>query len=120
MKVIRNLFPEVSKRYPSIYFKSLANRRAIEYPGSGVSAKGKPKGNPKGRACVGPSPSLIPIDLTNKNPIELYHDLALLMAAKQAGNTNTLGKANVILDKIKELNSISDKKYNKLIKNFAS
>ncbi len=136
MKVIRNLFPEVSKRYPSIYFKTLANRRAIEYPGSGMSAKGnskgnskgkpkgnskgKPKGKPKGRGYVGSSPSVIPVDLTGKTPVQLYHDLALLKAAKQAGNTNTLGKANMVLDKLKELSSISDKRYDKLINYFTS
>ena len=60
----------------------------------------------------------VPIDLTNKNPIQLFHDLSLLKAAKQAGNTNTLGKANIILDRLKELKSISSKKYEKLLKSF--
>ena len=34
---------------------------------------------------------LVPVDLTNKNPVQLLHELSLLLAVKQAGNKNTLG-----------------------------
>ena len=43
----------------------------------------------------------IPIDLTNKNPVQIFLELSLLLAAKQAGNKNTLGKASIISDHLK-------------------
>ena len=67
----------------------------------------------------------IPIDLTNKNPVQLLHELSLLLAAKQAGNKNTLGKASIILDHLRNNKSISDKsisekKYNKMLSRFTN
>ena len=60
----------------------------------------------------------VPVDLTNKNPIQLFHELSLLLAAKQAGNKNTLGKASIILDHLKNTKSISEKKYDKMLSKF--
>ena len=52
--------------------------------------------------------SSIPVDLTNKSPVQLLHELSLLLAAKQAGNKNTLGKASIILDHLKNMKSINE------------
>ena len=46
-----------------------------------------------------------------KTLLNEYHELALLKAVKQAGNANTLGKANIFLEKWKELKSITHKRY---------
>ena len=62
----------------------------------------------------------LPVDLTNKNPVQLFHELSLLLAAKQAGNKNTLNKASTILDHLQNNKSISDKKYNKMLAKFTS
>ena len=58
------------------------------------------------------------LDLTDKNPVDLYQELAMLKSAKLAGNNNTLSRANVILDRLKNLGAISNDKYLKLIKIF--
>ena len=50
------------------------------------------------RIKIFPGSGLVPVDLTNKNPVQLFHELLLLLAAEQAGNKNTLGKASIILD----------------------
>ena len=63
---------------------------------------------------------MIPVDLTDKNPVQLFHELSLLLAAKQTGNKNTLGKASKILDHLKNNKSISEKKYNKMLIKFTS
>ena len=62
--------------------------------------------------------SSTPIDLTNMNPVQLLHKLSLLLAAKQAGNKNTLGKASIILDHLRNMKSISDKNIIKLLSRF--
>ena len=64
--------------------------------------------------------SSTPVDLTNKSPVQLLYGLSLLLAAKQAGNKNTLGKASIILDHLKNTKSISDKKYNKMLSRFTN
>ena len=63
---------------------------------------------------------VIPVDLTNKNPVQLFHELSLLLAEKQAENKNTLGKASIILDNLKNNKPISEKKYNKMLAKFTS
>ena len=98
MKNIRSIFPDISRRYPIGHLKDLAHQRAIQHPGSGVTQ----------------------IDLTNKSPVELYYELAILKASKLAGNTNTLGKANAILDRLKALEAITNKKYHKILNYFIS
>ena len=65
-------------------------------------------------------PASIPVDLTNKNPVQLLHELSLLLAAKQAGNKNTLWKASIILDHLRNNKSISEKKYNKMLSRFTN
>ena len=60
----------------------------------------------------------VPVDLTNKNPLQLFQELSLLLAAKQAGNKNTLGKASIMLDHLKNNKSITKKKYDKMLSSF--
>ena len=60
------------------------------------------------------------VDLTNKNSIHLLKELSLLLAAKQAGNKNTLGKASIILDHLKNNGSITKKKYDKMLSSFTN
>ncbi len=62
----------------------------------------------------------VPVDLTNKNSIQLFQELSLLLAAKQAGNKNTLGKASIILDHLKNTKSITEKKYDKMLSKFSN
>ena len=62
----------------------------------------------------------VPVDLTNKNALQLFQELSLLLAAKQAGNKNTLGKASIILDHLKNNGSITKKKYDKMLSSFTN
>ena len=64
--------------------------------------------------------SEVPVDFTNKNPVQLFHELSLLLASKQAGNKNTFGKASIMLDHLRNMKSISDKKYNKMLSRFTN
>ena len=64
--------------------------------------------------------SEVPVDFTNKNPIQLFHELSLLLAAKQTGNKNTLGKASIILDHLRNTKFINEKKYDKMLSKFSS
>ena len=98
VKEIREKFPDISLRYSANSFKNLNVKRVKEYPGSGLSCKATPSKS----SC-----NEIPVDLTNNNPLQLYQELSLLLAAKQAGNKNTLGKASIILDHFKNNKSIN-------------
>ena len=101
IKEIGKRFPDISNSYPLSMFKQLHKNRTKTFPGSRLGCEA------------------IPVDLTNKNPVQLFHELSLLLAAKQAGNKNTLGKASIILDHLKNNKSISDKKYNKMLSTFS-
>ena len=52
-------------------FKDLHEKRVKTFPGFGLVSSKRP--------CL-------PVDLTNKNSVQLFHELSLLLAAKQAGN----------------------------------
>ena len=60
------------------------------------------------------------MDLTNKSPIDLLIELNKLKIAKKAGNNNTLGRANVLLDWLLKLHTIDKKQYKKKLKFFTS
>ena len=62
----------------------------------------------------------IPVDLTNKSPIDLLIELNKLKVAKKAGNNNTLGRANILLDWLLKLHTIDKKQYKKKLKFFTS
>ena len=99
IKEIREKFPDISNSYPLSIFKQLHENGIKTFPGSGLDCE-----VPHQRCSFGI------IDLTNKIPIQLFHELSLLLAVKQAGNINTLGKASIILDHLKNMKSISEKK----------
>ena len=132
VKEIREKFPEVSSNYPVNSLKNLNVKRVKEYPGSGLSCKAtcRKTGSPPSKSCCKAicrktgSPPLesssneVPVDLTNKNPLQLFQELSLLLEAKQAGNKNTLGKASIILGHLKNNKSITKKKYDKMLSKF--
>ena len=60
----------------------------------------------------------IAVDLTNKSPIDLFIELNKLKIAKNAGNNNTLARANIILDRLKKLKAITEQQYLKKLKFF--
>ena len=84
--------------------KDLHEKRVKTFPGSGLDSE-----------VISSKRPCLPVDLTNKNPVQLLHELSLLLAAKQAGNKNTLGKVSIMLDHLKNNKSISKKKYNKML-----
>ena len=97
---IREKFSDISNQFPARRFKVLHGTRVKEFPGSGLN--------------------IVPVDLTNKNALQLFQELSLLLAAKQAGNKNTLGKASIILDHLKNNGSITKKKYDKMLSSFTN
>ena len=101
VKEIREKFSDISNQFPARRFKVLHGTRVKEFPGSGL------------RECV-------TVDLTNKNSLQLFQELSLLLAAKQAGNKNTLGKASIILDHLRNNKSITKKKYDKMLSSFTN
>ena len=118
VKEIREKFPEVSSNYPVYSLKNLNVKRVKEYPGSGLSCKATPSKSCCKAIPLESSSNEVPVDLTNKNPLQLFQELSLLLAAKQAGNKNTLGKASIILDHLKNNKSITKKKYDKMLTKF--
>ena len=59
------------------------------------------------------------INLTEKNPVELFQELKTLKAAKIAGNNKTFNRASAILDFLKSKKTITKTKYDLLMKFFS-
>lgn len=69
---------------------------------------------------MGTGATFVPVDLTNKNPVDLFIELRKLLEAKKAGNNNQLGKASVILDHLLETKNISTDKHKSYIAKFSA
>ena len=48
----------------------------------------------------------VPIDFTNKSPIDLLIELNRLKIAKNAGNNNTLARSSALLDRLHKLHKM--------------
>ena len=72
-----------------------------------------------GDISIGEGMKVVPLDLTGKSPIDLFIEVNKLKLAKNAGNNNTLARANVILDRLLKLKLINKNKYMKKLKYFS-
>ena len=139
---LRKQFPNISKKYPEKVLKEMdKEKREKEKPKSTVEieeiveekekmdeavkidVKKKSKSpirkvidkvNPKKKGK-----GVEIINLTEKNPVELFQELKTLKSAKIAGNNNTFNRASAILDFLRSKKTITKTKYDLLMKFFS-